>query len=117
MRIRTKADLRLAYNILRNFDGGSNDWYADLKREIRAYTGRTSDRRVIDDRGDSAVMLITLPDWIKSAEMAQEYFEHYEYREYLPSMYDCTGQLFTNWFKIVERGGRFVAYHSISMDV
>ena len=39
------------------------------------------------------------------------------YRPYYPSAYDCTGQAFTSWYKVFVRGGRFWAYHHVSVDV
>lgn len=39
------------------------------------------------------------------------------YRHYYPSAYDCTGQAFTSWYKVFVRGGRFWAYHRVSVDV
>ena len=39
------------------------------------------------------------------------------YMTTVPSQYDCTGQLFTNWFKLIRRRGHWFAYHSIGRDV
>lgn len=33
------------------------------------------------------------------------------------SLYDCTGQEFTNWFYLFRRRGHWFAYHSVSRDV
>ena len=58
-----------------------------------------------------------LPKTITDEETAREWFEYNEYMHIRPSMYDCTGQLFTSWYKIIERNGRFYAYHCVSLDV
>lgn len=47
----------------------------------------------------------------------QEWFMWNRYMTATPSQYDCTGQLFTNWFKLTRRRGHWFAYHSISRDV
>ena len=90
-----------------------------LKREIREYNRKPVDEaRIIRDDGfDSCIVLIPLPERIKTKEAAHDYFMDTEYRECRPSMYDCTGQIFTHWFKIISRHGRFWAYHSMGMDV
>ena len=90
-----------------------------LKREIREYNHKPVDEaRVIRDNGfDNCIVLVPLPERIKTKEGAHDYFMDTEYRECRPSMYDCTGQIFTNWFKIIFRHGRFWAYHSMGMDV
>ena len=52
-----------------------------------------------------------------SQETADEWFQYNEYMECIPSAFDCTGQRFTSWYKLVERNGRWWAYHCISVDV
>ena len=44
-------------------------------------------------------------------------FEEFIEISVIPSMYDCTGQAFTNWYKIFKRRGQFWAYHSVVFDV
>ena len=61
--------------------------------------------------------LLPLPEYIETMDEAVSYFEDYEYRPYYPSAYDCTGQAFTSWYKVFVRGGRFWAYHRVSVDV
>ena len=58
-----------------------------------------------------------LPEYIETMDEAVSYFEDYEYRHYYPYAYDCTGQAFTSWYKVFARGGRFWAYHRVSVDV
>ena len=90
----------------------------DMKRDVRKYLNRPEeDRRYICGEFDSAVMLITLPECIRDKDDAKEYFEEYEFMEIPNSPYDCTGKLFTNWYKVFERNGRWMAYHGICMDV
>lgn len=91
----------------------------DMKREIRAYTHKPiSEERIVKDYGiDGEIVLIPLPERLTSLENAIEYFEDVEKLYYVPSPYDCTGQLFTNWYKVFKRNDRFYAYHSIGRDV
>ena len=101
-----------------------NDSVKEIKREIRNYYKREGERkeRLIKDYGiDGSIVLVELPSEINSIkidsfELAEEYFKAYEYRKCRPSMYDCTGQVFTSWYKIVKRNNKFYAYHCISFD-
>lgn len=76
------------------------------------------ERRIIKDYGiDGFVELVCLPEVISSKESADEFFEEFMRMECEPSMYDCTGQAFTNWHKTVKRRGNYWVYHSVSFDV
>ena len=96
-----------------------------IKKEIRDYYKMEDEHkeRLIKDNGmDGCIVLIELPSEINSVkidsfELADEYFKAYEYRRCRPSMYDCTGQSFTSWYKIIKRNNKFYAYHCISFDV
>ena len=68
---------------------------------------------------DVGIQLEQLPDELDSytEDEAQEWFMWNRYRTAAPSQYDCTGQLFTNWFKLTRRRGHWFAYHSIGRDV
>ena len=68
---------------------------------------------------DVGIQLEQLPDELDShtEDEAQELFMWNRYRTAAPSQYDCTGQLFTNWFKLTRRRGHWFAYHSIGRDV
>ena len=102
-----------------------NDFINEIKKEIRDYHKREDERkeRLIKDYGiDGGIVLLELPKEINSIkidsfELADEYFKAYEYRRCTPSIYDCTGQSFTNWYKIIKRNNKFYAYHSIGFDV
>lgn len=91
----------------------------DIKREIRQYTNKqlSTDRMIKDYGIDGMVILQQLPGDLTSIEDAIEYFEEVEKYYYRPSAYDCTGQLFTTWYKVFERNGKFFVYHSIARDV
>ena len=102
---------------------GKYDDYSDvkdLKQGIRIYfknDARKPERRVFDSDWDAATFLIKLPAEIKTEEAAEGWFEINEYRECRPSQYDCTGQEFTAWHRLVKRNGRWWCYHRICMDV
>lgn len=113
-------DLRNEYFKLSIFSQipGLEDEAIEIKRRIREYTNRTSDRTIVRDYGiDGFVSLIELPEYLKSEEDATEYFEETEYIPSRCSLYDCTGRAFTQWYKIIKRRGRFLAYHSVGIDI
>lgn len=130
--LRIKYELLLSLNRIKNENEADildmdsyNDFINEIKKEIRDYYKREKDRKkwLIKDYGiDGGIFLMELPSEINSVkidsfELAEEYFKAYEYRKYRPSMYDCTGQSFTNWYKIIKRNNKFYAYHSIAFDV
>lgn len=93
----------------------------DLKRRIRSYTGKPVSNRVAFggySDSDSYIIKFPLPADIKTAEDADLYFMQNEFIEFVPTYYDCTGKLFTRWYKIFQKpNGEFWAYHRISRDV
>lgn len=122
-RVENKRDLATAYNLIRQCEGNNDpkvaERIADLKREIRSYYKRTATHgyRMVKDNCDSYVYLIDAPEWVKSEEDAVEWFEHNEYIPPINSMYDCTGQPFTRWYKVINRNGKWMVYHYVSIDV
>lgn len=119
-KINSYTDLKVAYEILEiAYESGRSQKAADLKREMRTFFHRpVSERRIIQDDGiDGYTELLPLPEYIETMDEAVSYFEDYEYRNYYPSAYDCTGQAFTSWYKVFVRGGHFWAYHRVSVDV
>lgn len=118
--IRDKRDLRLAYTILHGIPDAAPEAMKALKKEIRRYNKHhaNSDRRIVHEDGiDGYTALVTLPESVQSEEAAEEWFYSEEERTCAPSAYDCTGQAFTTYHKIVKRGERFFCYHQISFDV
>lgn len=127
-RVRNSKDYREGAFILRVLT--SNSAYSathkqrkaivELKRELRRWAHRETDyeRRIVKDYGiDGFVALERLPDDFKDVEEARQFFERFMTYEYRPSMYDCTGQWFTSWFKVFQRNGGYYAYHAVSVDV
>ena len=131
--IQNKNQLRFKYETLlwlNKIKNENEDCIIDLavnkiKKEIRDYYKKKEKERkewlIKDDGMDGYIVLIELPSEINSVkidsfELADEYFKAYEYRKCRPSMYDCTGQSFTNWYKIIKRNNKFYAYHSIGFD-
>ena len=127
-----KESARTAYNAVKMFeelkDVNIKDYIDDLKREIRKWTNRKCfvdsffdgdvDRRVVKDYGiDGFIEFVTLPEGIDNEKYADEFFHRYVYIEPVNSLYDCTGKIFTSWYKLFKRKGRFYAYHSVSVDV
>lgn len=131
--IRSNRDLRVAYqlksiveDLLANHpeaftdDGsGAREHLAEIKRNIRAYTHRAAreDILVRDYGMDGYAVRFPLPAWIETEEQANDYFESRYYMECRPSMYDCTGQLFTSWYTCKFWQGRWWAWHSVACDI
>lgn len=131
--IRTTDELRRAYSWLRLLEENLGTFddprpirglIRDQKRAIRAHLARqearlqNAPRLVRDDGINGGVVHLPLPEGIRTAEQADQWFRDNEYLEYQWGPYDCTGQLFTRWYKIHHRpDGRFWAYHSVGRDV
>ncbi len=92
------------------------DRLLNLKKKARQIARREYWPRALECDADGGTVLERLPGCTTEAE-AVEFFERHVYREYVPSQYDCTGQIFTNSFKVFNRGGEWYAYHSVCRDV
>ena len=94
---------------------------ATVKMEIRAYNNRPApaSRIVKDDGIDGYVELVRLPEELDHANKvdAADWFRANRYCEFYPTAYDCSGQRFTNWYKLHRRCGHWFAYHSVCIDV
>lgn len=92
-----------------------------IKKEIRAYNNRPApDSRIIEEHGiNGYIELVRLPDELDdlNEDDAAEWFQANRYYEFRPTYYDCSGQRFTNWYKLHRRCGHWFAYHSVSFDV
>lgn len=87
-------------------------------RDIYKQENEKPERHIVHDNGiDGYIELLQLPEEITTRETADEWFQYNKYMKYVPSAFDCTGQRFTSWYKLVERNGRWWAYHCISVDV
>ena len=86
----------------------------DLKAAIREYNRRKTDRRIITGDYESVLVLVDVPQGVTDIDA---WFDENERRICAPSQYDCTGQAFTQWYKIVKRAGGYKIYHSIGFDV
>ena len=93
---------------------------APVKMEIRAYNNRPApDVHIICADYDGRLELVQLPDKLDEAHEADaaDWFRDNCYLEAYNSPYDCTGQEFTNRYKLFRRRGHWFAYHSVSRDV
>lgn len=100
---------------------GMAAFIASIKKEIRDYNNRPApDSRIIEERGiDGYIELVQLPNELDdlNEDDAAEWFLANRYYEFYPTAYDCSGQRFTNWYKLHRRCGHWFAYHSVSFDV
>ena len=130
MQIRSENDLKLAYETINSFKemmpmaqkpDAALEYIKELKRDIRGFFRKEKEklqRRLVKDNGiDGYIVLMQLPSFLNSKEDAAVYFEENEVMTCRPSIYDCTGQAFTSWYKLVERSGSLWAYHSVCFDV
>ena len=85
-----------------------------IKKEIRAYNNRPApDSRIVEERGiDGYIELVRLPDELDKVneDDAAEWFRANRYYEFYPTPYDCSGQRFTNWYKLHRRCGHWFAH-------
>lgn len=137
--IKNRKDLEFAYSFRRYLQHhdfsdtpllpGQPDARPELIRElseaIHAYHRKqaerelaNSDRRIVhDDNIDGYCLRIDMLDDFGSIDEARAWFEEYEVIHYRPSYYDCTGQMFTSWYRIFRHpDGHYIAYHYIACD-
>lgn len=137
MAITNKKELRWRYeqlSIYNEFRSQSDcpdlidERIKEIKREIRAYNKRDTsvnhgmgykcEHRIVKDNGiDGFVELVSIPEAFDTIDGAETFFKDFLEIQARPSMYDCTGQAFTSWYKIFKRRGQFWAYHGVSFDV
>lgn len=117
-----EGNLRAAYeilNILYDREGDKAEVHRRrIKQAIRTYHKIPTDlTQIVSSDYDSLLVVFPLPAELKSYEAARDYFLAHYFREAAPSMYDCTGQIFTTWYKIFKRRDQFWVYHATAMDV
>lgn len=146
MRISDDHDFRIGYEILRLMNErmaeyGSNaesckSRVIELKRNLRQYANQNAaafdvgmgficERRIVKDYGiDGFVELVSIPEVFNtlnddegSNPGAETFFKEFLEIHARPSVYDCTGQAFTGWYKMFRRNGQFWAYHRVCFDV
>lgn len=123
--IRNDIELKASYSTLRILEKegyGKTDEARSIKEAIREYYRKQNQMdsmgRVVKDYGiDGYILLQELPDSIESLDEANEYFEENMKIGYRDRGYDCTGQMFTNWYKAHIRHGKFYVYHSVGCDI
>ena len=127
MYIANNADLKVAYEELIFWKNDPrlkdnvlvNDKIKELKEGIRDYFRRMNREtaRIIKWDFESEIIMEEIPELINTKEAAEEWFMSCRYREVRPSIYDCTGQLFTAWHKIYKRNGKYIVYYCVCRDV
>lgn len=128
MRVQNVLDLKVAYEELRFLQeflpvstkpSAVKEHIMKLKRSIREYGhSEAPSREIVQDYGfDGYILKVQLPEWVATKEEAEEYMEENEKITMPSTPWDCTGQAFTNWYKVFNTNGSWRAYHSISFDV
>ena len=130
MNIRTKDGLRTAYEnmrlweFLRSIVPPEKRCAVDAKilrykrciREYHKHSETEPEHHFISHDYDYGVELVILPGDM-TREQVDRYFDINMHREYMNSMYDCTGQIFTVWHRVVRTGAGWKIYHGLAMDV
>ena len=111
--------LRIIQELAESHGVDAKDIIDDMKRSLREYAHRPlpEDRLIYWNDYGYMTMLEMMPVWVKTEEEAEEYFDEEMRMVCRPSIYDCTGDLFTISHKIFRRHGRFMVYHSMGMDI
>jgi len=128
--VESESDLMMGWFMIRTFYNspsiddypGKADVLIRLKRAMRKFMREQLPCRewIVKDYYDgSCIQLEQLPDELDSytEDDVREWFMWNRYMTTVPSPYDCTGQTFTRWFKLIRRRGHWFAYHSIGRDV
>lgn len=87
---------------------------------VRSFPASEYERRIISDDGiDGYVEKLIFRDKYDGYEKdtLEEFFDCWIDIDPTESAYDCTGQSFTNWHKVVRLGNHWVIYHSVGFDV
>ena len=91
------------------------------KREIRKIHNKDNKLRA-ENQNKHIVKDYGMDGWIEkeiftntTAEKVTAYAEE-NWIECIPSMYDCTGQLFTSWFEVFEVEDKIILYTKYSFD-
>lgn len=123
-RINNRRDLRLAYGILATLKSLDKknmnaEYVKQLKLDIREYQKLPKDgpEFVHSDSYGYTTIRIPVPEFLKSEEEIEDWFECEHRMICRPSQYDCTGQLFTISHKVVKLHGQTYLYHHIGMDI
>lgn len=123
--VRSKKDLEICYLILLDLQ---KDGYKHTKRVVKAVKKgireyyrrqRLNEETIILGQDDSSyIMLFPLeinPDVSLGDAFDYAYEKYWEHS--MPSMYDCTGQHFTEFMKVARRQGEWWVYNFIGIDI
>lgn len=124
MTIRDKSDVEVGYYIINARKGRHRDdpHLRDFKRALREYLRDDNDmdniHKIIKSDYDECIELVILgTDTGETETEAEAYFLETEYIPMVYSAYDCTGRMFTEWYKIFKRRGCWMAYHCVGRDI
>lgn len=104
------------------------DWDGSIvikkaKKRIREYYKAEAENNdpcivsVFKDNGDSYIEKIVAPvEGDECEEDVEEWFKECYYRRYYNRGYDCTGQLFTAWYRIFRTATHWIVYQCVAID-
>lgn len=100
--------------------GGLKPFYDEEVRQLRKrlkesdYWGLDTEI-VVKQRDDSAIIRIPIGQY-PDKETAELFAEQLR-RKYVPTYYDCTGQLFTRWQEVHYMAGEYWLWQNNALDV
>lgn len=117
--------LEFLYNMEKFVMQGKEEIYKEeiikAKREIRKIHNKDNKLRA-ENQNKHIVKDYGMNGWIEkeiftntTAEKVTAYAEE-NWMECKPSIYDCTGQLFTSWFEVFEVEDKIILYTEYSFD-
>lgn len=114
--IDTSSDPAAASNIA--------DMIVEAKREIRRLRDWSTpepafmlEHRIVGNTDSSYIELFLIDSSFGDRDDIDRFIKDNYWIEMRPSMYDCTGQLFSNWYSIFRTPRGWRIYHSIGIDV
>lgn len=88
----------------------------ELKKDIRRFNRAIARQEIAWEDEYGYVEKVKAPKECIDWEDVVDWFEWHEKIDYSDRGYDCTGQMFTLWYKVVKLHGEWWIYHRIVCD-
>lgn len=118
-KITTRPEAIAAYKIMHSSEVRNPALIKAVKKAYRAYFSPMVESEVsyFNYSEYGYIKKYPVPEEIKTVKGAESWFEECERIAPPYSDYDCTGKLFTGWYKIIRQGDRLICYHSFWRDI
>lgn len=99
----------------------NSSWFIELKRQVRRHCKSFdyfSSSRTIQADSAGYIELVKLPfdSGCNADEVLTWYMDNVHVQYYCDWFADCTGRVWTSWFKLCRRHGAWWAYQRMSID-